>query len=545
MRKLFLLSFFILFIGVSVIAYFFPKMWLAMVVIIPLFLLGVYDIFQKKHTILRNFPVVGHMRYLLEDIGPELHQYFVESDIDGRPFTRLQRAFVYKRAKKTLETHPFGTELNVYEPGYMWMAHSIYPINELEKAPRVRIGGKECTQPYEASLLNVSAMSFGALGERAVRALNRGAKIGGFYQNTGEGGLTRFHLEEGGDLVWQIGTAYFGCRDEDGNFSPEKFQERASKPNVKMIEIKISQGAKPGEGGVLPAEKNTPEIAEIRLIKPYQTVHSPPGHKVFSDAKGLLQFVRQLRELSGGKPVGFKLCLGSRLEFVKICEEMVATGIMPDFITVDGGEGGTGAAPIEFSDNVGMPLFDALVFVIDTLNGYGLKKDIKVIASCKVLTGFDIIKYLCVGADLFNSARAMLFALGCIQAIKCDTNRCPTGITTQDRALQAGLVVSDKAVRVANFHEETVKSAMAMLTAAGLDDVDKLNRSYIYKRLDENRCYSLEHLYPSVEFGSYLKENVSVPGEDTRHHTKGQPEPRTGNVNTQKSDDYPTPHHAD
>lgn len=546
MRKLFLLSFILLFIGIGVISWFFPKMWWSLLVVLPLFILGVYDMIQRKHTIMRNFPVIGHLRYLLESIGPELHQYFVESDIDGTPFDRLQRAFVYKRAKKTLETHPFGTEMDVYEPGYMWMAHSMYPLEELAEPPRIKIGGKECTQPYYASLLNVSAMSFGSLGERAVRALNRGAKAGGYYQNTGEGGLTNYHLEEGGDLVWQIGTAYFGCRDDDGNFAPDKFQERAIKPNVKMIELKLSQGAKPGLGGVLPAIKNTPEIAAIRLIKPYATVHSPPGHTAFADAKGLLEFIRHLRQMSGGKPVGFKLCIGSREEFIKLCQTMLETGLLPDFITVDGGEGGTGAAPIEFSDNVGMPLFDALVFVIDTLNGFGLKKDIRVIASCKVLTGFDIIKNLCIGADLCNSARAMLFSIGCIQALKCDTNRCPTGITTQDAELQAGLDIHSKGIRAANFHEETVKSAMSMLSAAGLSEANKLNRSYIYKRLDENRCYSLEHLYPTVEYGSYLKDGgIYAVGETTRLHTKGQPEPRKGGTNTQKPDDYPQPHNLE
>jgi glutamate synthase domain-containing protein 2 len=542
MRKLFLFSFILLFAGITLIALYYPKMWWSLMVVFPLFLLGIYDIIQHRHTILRNFPIIGHFRYLLESIGPEMRQYFVESDISGRPFTRLQRAFVYKRAKKTLETHPFGTELNVYEPGYMWLAHSMYPKEELSKPPRVKVGGKECTQPYMASILNVSAMSFGSLGERAVRSLNKGAKLGGFYQNTGEGGLTKYHLEEGGDLVWQIGTAYFGARDAEGNFSDEIFARKAVHPNVKMIEIKLSQGAKPGLGGVLPAHKNTVEIAEIRGLIPHTIVHSPPGHKEFADGKGMLLFVQRLRKLSGGKPVGFKLCIGSRQEFIKICEAMVETRIYPDFITVDGGEGGTGAAPIEFSDNVGMPLFDALVFVCDTLNGYGLKKEIKVIASCKVLSGFDIIKNICVGADMCNSARAMLFSIGCIQAIKCDTNRCPTGITTQDKQLQAGLNVEDKSVRAANFHKETVKSAMALLTSAGLDDLGMLNRSYIYKRLDENRCYSLEHLYPSVKYGAYLhNEEIMASGEQERHHVEGQPQPRTGPVDSQKRNDYPSP----
>ncbi|RYD83432.1 MAG: FMN-binding glutamate synthase family protein [Sphingobacteriales bacterium] len=541
MRKLFAIGSILLLVGTTIISLYFPRMWWSLMFFVPLISLGIYDLVQKKHTILRNFPVLGHFRYLLESIGPEIRQYFVESDISGRPFTRLQRNFVYKRAKQQLNTHPFGTELNVYDEGYMWMAHSMYPKEEMEKPQRVMFGGKECTKPYSSSVFNISAMSYGSLGKNAVTALSTGAKLGGFFQNTGEGGLAPYHLDGGGDLVWQIGTGYFGCRTENGDFSDELFQEKSSHPNIKMIEIKLSQGAKPGLGGVLPAEKNTPEIAKIRHLIPHKIVHSPPAHKSFADAPGLLEFVRKLRNLSGGKPVGFKLCIGSRQEFINICEAIISTGIYPDFITVDGGEGGTGAAPIEFSDNVGMPLNDALVFVVDTLRGYNLKKDIRVIASCKVMTGFDIVKNLCIGADACNCARGMLFALGCIQALKCDTNQCPTGITTHRPELQAGLNIADKSVRVANFHKETVKSAMALLTAAGLESTEKLNRTYIYKRVDQYHSFPLEHIFPSVEEGEFLKkkDNVAAKGEQERYNLEGQPERRQP-VDPQKNgDDYP------
>lgn len=540
MRKIFTISALLLIVSLSFITYYYPIAGWGFVIIIPLAALGCYDVFQKRHAILRNFPIVGHFRYIFESFGPEIRQYFVEANTEGRPFTRLQRNFIYKRAKRTLETHPFGTELNVYDPGYFWMAHSMYPQEEMKEAPQVKFGGKECTKPYNASIFNVSAMSYGALGKNAVSALSRGAKLGNFYVNTGEGGVSPYHLHEGGDLVWQIGTAYFGCRDEKGDFSEAAFHEQAVHPQIKMIEIKLSQGAKPGLGGLLPAKKNTPEIAAIRGIKPNLMVHSPPAHKAFSDAVGLLHFVRKLRRLSGGKPVGFKLCIGSRQEFINICKAMVETGIRPDFITVDGGEGGTGAAPIEFSDSVGMPLNDALVFVCDTLRGYGLKKDLRVIASCKVLTGFDIIRMLCIGADICNGARSMLFAIGCIQALQCDSNNCPTGITTQRPELQKGLVVSDKAVRLYNYHKETVRSAMSLLTAAGLDDLRKLNRSYIYKRIDQHNSFSLDHLFPTVEYGVYIKDKTEMEAKGERHRHHNRPKPRKTIVDPQKeTNTYP------
>jgi glutamate synthase domain-containing protein 2 len=453
------------------------------VLVALLVMLGFYDLFQKKHAILRNFPVIGHMRYLLEMIGPELHQYFVESDTDGKPIDRNQRTYVYERAKEQTQTHPFGTQLNVYTDNYKWMQHSIYPAQKLEMPPRVIIGGEDCQQPYSASLFNISAMSFGALSKNAIEALNLGAKAGNFFHNTGEGGISKYHLK-GGDLVWEIGTGYFGCRDEEGNFDAEKFKEKANWEQVKMIEIKISQGAKPGHGGVLPASKNNEEIAEIRGVQPHTEILSPPSHSAFGNAEGLVHFVKQLRALSNGKPVGFKLAIGSKEEFIELCEKIVETGVKPDFITVDGAEGGTGAAPIDFSNNVGMPWEHALIFVVDTLAEYKLKKEIKVITATKIFTAFDIFKALCIGADVCNSARGMMLALGCIQSLKCNTNECPTGVTTNNPKFVRGLVVSEKWKRVSNYHKNILKDFLELMAAAGCDSLEEMNRSLIYKKAD-------------------------------------------------------------
>lgn len=446
-------------------------------------LIGLYDLIQKKHTILRNYPLIGHMRYLLEMIGPEIHQYFVESDTDGKPIDKNHRSYIYERAKEQSQTHPFGTELDISDDNYEWMQHSIYPARKMESPPRVVIGGKDCSQPYSASLFNISAMSYGALSKNAIQALNLGAKAGNFYHDTGEGGISEYHLQ-GGDLVWEIGTGYFGCRTADGNFDPRKFEEKANWEQVKMIEIKISQGAKPGHGGVLPAAKNNEEIAEIRGVKPHTDVLSPPGHSAFNDATGLLHYIAQLRKLSNGKPVGFKLAIGSKQEFTEICEKMVQTGIKPDFITVDGAEGGTGAAPIDFSNYVGMPWEDALVFVVDTLNGYNLKKEIKVITATKIFTAFDIFKALCLGADVCNSARGMMLALGCIQALKCNTNECPTGVATNNPKFVRGLVVSDKWKRVRNYHKNILEDFLELLAASGCKSLEEINRSLIYKKVN-------------------------------------------------------------
>ncbi|MCS6159183.1 FMN-binding glutamate synthase family protein [Shewanella baltica] len=449
-----------------------------------LVLLGLYDLFQTKHSILRNFPVIGHMRYLLEMIGPELHQYFVESDTDGKPINKNHRNYIYERAKEQNQTRPFGTQLDVYDDNYKWMQHSIYPAKKMDTPPRVIIGGKDCQQPYSASLFNISAMSFGALSKNAIQALNLGAKAGDFFHDTGEGGISEYHLQ-GGDLVWEIGTGYFGCRTENGCFDAEKFKQKANWEQVKMIEIKLSQGAKPGHGGVLPAAKNNQEIAEIRGVQPNTDVLSPPGHSAFSDAEGLLQFVEQLRVLSNGKPVGFKLAIGSKQEFIEICEKMLETGIKPDFITVDGAEGGTGAAPIDFSNYVGMPWEDALIFAVDTLNTYKLKKDIKVITATKIFTAFDLFKALCIGADVCNSARGMMLALGCVQSLKCNTNECPTGVTTNNPTLVRGLVVAEKWKRVRNYHQHMLDDFLALLAASGCHSLDEMNRNLIYRKVDK------------------------------------------------------------
>lgn len=445
-------------------------------------IIGLYDVLQKEHTILRNFPIVGHFRYLLEGIGPEIRQYFVEADTEGKPLDRNQRTYIYSRAKLDNRSHPFGTEHDLQKEGMEWVKHSIYPAKMPTEIPRVLIGGPDCKQPYSASLLNVSAMSFGSLSKNAIKALNLGAKAGNFYHNTGEGSISDYH-KLGGDIVYQIGTGYFGCRADDGTFSESKFKESASIPQVKMIEIKLSQGAKPGHGGILPASKNNEEIARIRGVVPHTMVLSPPGHSAFNSAKGLLEFVQKLRNLSEGKPVGFKLCVGSREEFEDICIAMVETGIKPDFITVDGAEGGTGAAPITFSDHVGMPWENALIFVVDTLNKHNLKKDIKIITSSKIIDGFDILKALCLGADLCNSARAMMLALGCIQALECHENTCPTGVATNNERLMRGLVVQDKWERVKNYQKEAVHDFLELMTAAGCSDLSQLNRSLIYRQV--------------------------------------------------------------
>jgi glutamate synthase domain-containing protein 2 len=506
MRKLFIISSVALVIILAEWAMVWrPALW-AFVVIGPLLLLGVYDLIQTKHSINRNFPVFGHFRFMLERIRPEIYQYFIESDTDGTPFNRLNRSVIYQRAKKVDDTRPFGTELDVYESGYEWLNHSIAAIDhkELNNSPRVLVGGPACAHPYSASVFNISAMSFGSLSENAILALNGGARMGNFAHNTGEGGLSEYHLEPGGDIIWQIGTGYFSCRHKDGSFSYEAFAERAILPQVKMIEIKLSQGAKPGHGGILPAAKVTPEIARIRLVEMGEDVVSPPAHKAFSTPLELMTFIRKLRELSGGKPVGFKLCVGHKSEFLAICKAMIKTETYPDFITVDGGEGGTGAAPLEFSNSVGMPLREALAFVNDALTGFDLKQHIKIIASGKVATGFDLVKNFALGADMCNSARGMMFALGCIQALECNNNTCPTGVATQDKGLMRGLVVGDKKVRVANFHRETVASAMQMIGAAGLKQPGDLHRAYIYRRISHSQIQTYSELFPYIPKGSLL-----------------------------------------
>lgn len=476
------------------------------IVLGPIVVLGLWDMTQKKQAIRRNFPVLGRMRYLLELIRPELYQYFVESDTEGVPFDREHRSLIYQRAKNARDTTPFGTKMDVYAPGYEWVNHSLQAKHVEASNMRVTVGGPDCKQPYSCSLLNISAMSFGSLSMNAILAFSRGAKLGGFAHNTGEGGLSPYHLEGGGDLIWQIGTGYFSCRDEHGKFSAAKFAERSVLPNVKMIEIKLSQGAKPGHGGILPAAKVTAEIAEIRGVPMGKDVLSPPTHSAFSTPIGLLEFVKQLRDLSGGKPIGFKLCVGRRREFLAICKAMVKTGITPDFITVDGGEGGTGAAPLEFSNHIGAPLTEGLIFVHNALVGYSLRKRIKILASGKVSSGFFMLKRLAIGADVIMSARSMMMAIGCIQALKCNSNHCPVGVATQDKHLMAGLDPTDKSVRVASYHKQTIHSLAEMLGALGLDSAQELRPWHLMHRLSANETRHYGELYHFLNDGDLLRE---------------------------------------
>lgn len=506
MRKIFVISSVVITALILLWAYFKIDALFAFVIVGPLIYLGIADMVQSKQSIKRNFPLLGRLRYVFEDMRPKIQQYFVESDTDGSPINRNERSVIYQRAKKQIDTIPFGTQLNVYAEGYEWMTHSIAPLDHhtIDPHPRVVFGGSKCKQPYAASVLNISAMSFGSLSGNAVEALNAGARIGKFAHNTGEGGISPHHTRNGGDLIWQIGTGYFGARNEAGNFSDEAFRKNAIRPEVKMIEIKLSQGAKPGHGGILPAKKNTPEIAAIRLVKPGTTVYSPPFHSAFTTPIELIQFVEKLRDLSGGKPTGFKLCIGKKSEFLGICKAMVQLNSYPDFITIDGGEGGTGAAPPEFSNFVGMPFLDALAFADDALRGFGIRDQLKIIGSGKVLTGFHMVRAMALGADTCNSARAMMMALGCIQALECNRNTCPTGVATQNPILANGLVIDDKKVRVANFHKHTVDSFVELMAAAGIGHPDKIDRSHVYRRVFMNMVKTYEEIYPQVPEGSLL-----------------------------------------
>jgi len=482
-----------------------PMYW-ALLIFVPIIILGYHDMFQTKRAIMRNYPVLGRGRYVMEILRPGIYQYFIESDTNGTPINRQFRSIVYARSKQELASNPFGTQINVYDEGYEWMNHSIGAIDhhELNNNPRVIIGGPDCRHPYAASLLNVSAMSFGSLSSAAIEALNGGAKIGGFAHNTGEGGISPYHKKQGGDLIYQIGTGYFGCRNKEGGFDAEFYKERVANPSVKMIELKLSQGAKPGHGGILPGKKNTKEIAKIRNVNPGETVLSPPYHKEFNTPIGLLNFIKKLRDLSGGKPIGFKLCVGHRNEFLAICKAMIKTGIKPDFIAVDGAEGGTGAAPLEFSNSVGTPFKEGLAFVHDSLVGFDLKKDITIIAAGKIITGFHVVKALALGADVCYSARAMMLALGCIQALECNTNHCPTGVATQDKELVAGLNVNNKKQRVANYHRETINSLIELMAAGGIRDPKDIGRHQIYRRNNINEISSLAQIYPVMKLGALL-----------------------------------------
>jgi len=491
---------------VALVWLFWPPVLWSLVVLGPLFLVGLRDALQTKRTVLRNFPLIGHGRYAVEGIRPEIQQYLIESNLDAYPVEREFRSLVYQRAKNELETRPFGTQRDVYRIGYEFAAHSLAPVEQLDAEPRVEFGGPDCKLKYAASHLNVSAMSFGSISSNAILALNGGAKKGGFAHNTGEGGLSKYHLEPGGDLIWQIGTGYFGCRAKNGGFDPDRYRETAGREQVRMIELKLSQGAKPGHGGILPAAKVTPEIAEARGLPEYEDALSPPWHTEFSTPAEMIEFVARLRELSGGKPVGVKLCVGRRGDFLAMCKAMREVGTAPDFVTVDGGEGGTGAAPLEFSNSLGTPGRDGLVFVHNALTGAGLRDRVRVIYSGKVLTGFHMIRAFALGADTCNSARAMMFALGCIQALRCNNNTCPTGITTQNPALVRGLHVPDKTERVYRFQRATIHAMLEMLAAMGLKAPADVEPEHVNRRIDDLNSRSLAELYDFVADGLFLAD---------------------------------------
>ena len=481
-----------------------PGWWWGAGVFTLLALSGTWDLLQTRSTLRRNYPLLANFRYFLESIGPEIRQYFVQSDTQEAPFSRQQRALVYQRAKHVSDVVPFGTEQDVYGMDYEWINHSLAPTEIASHDFRVRIG-ENTAQPYDASVFNISAMSFGALSANAIRSLNAGAKRGGFYHDTGEGSISPYHREGGGDLVWEIGSGYFGCRDEEGRFNEERFVANAGDPQVKMIEIKLSQGAKPGHGGVLPAAKVSPEIAATRGVRIGVDCVSPARHTAFSTPAGLLEFVARLRELSGGKPTGFKLAIGHPWEWFGVAKAMRETGILPDFIVVDGAEGGTGAAPAEFVDHIGVPMHEALMLVHNTLVGLDLRDRIRIGGAGKITSAFDIARTLAMGADWCNAARGYMFALGCIQSLSCHTDRCPTGIATQDPARWRKLDTGDKTARVHQFHENTLKALRDLLCAAGLNHPSELGPEHIVRRVSPIEVRSLAALYRFLEPGELLK----------------------------------------
>jgi len=465
--------------------------------------LGIRDTRQTRHSVLRNYPVIGHLRFLLEFIRPEIRQYFIEGDNEAAPFSRQQRSLVYQRAKGEQDKRPFGTQMDVGALGYEWINHSLVPTHLPSHDFRVLIGEGRA-QPYSASVFNISAMSFGALSANAILALNQGAKLGGFAHDTGEGSISQYHRQHGGDLIWEIGSGYFGCRAPDGSFDPDKFFENARDPQVKMIELKLSQGAKPGHGGVLPGPKVTPEIAAARGVTVWEDCLSPARHSAFSTPVEMMQFIDTLRRVAGGKPVGFKLCIGHPWEWFAIAKAMLATGITPDFIVVDGAEGGTGAAPLEFTDHVGAPLQEGLLLVHNTLVGLNLRDKIKLGCAGKVVSAFDIARMMALGADWCNAARGFMFALGCIQAQSCHTGHCPTGVTTQDAVRQKALHVPAKSERVYQYHENTLKALKELVQAAGLSHPGDVTASHIVRRTSDHEVKLLANLLPFVRPGSLL-----------------------------------------
>ncbi len=473
--------------------------WLLAAVAGALTAVGVRDLTQTRQAIRRNYPILAHLRFFLEEVRPEIRQYLLESDTEAQPFSRNQRSIVYQRAKGVVDKRPFGTQLDVYAPDYEWINHSMAPAEIDSHDFRILVGSGQCTQPYSASVFNISAMSYGALSPNAILALNDAARRGRFFHDTGEGSISRFHREPGGDIVWEIGSGYFGCRNPDGSFNEERFAASATSPQVKMIEIKLSQGAKPGHGGVLPGAKVTAEIAAARGVSQGEDCISPARHSAFSTPIGLLQFVARLRELSGGKPVGFKLAIGHPWEWFGIAKAILETGITPDFIVVDGGEGGTGAAPLEFTDHVGAPLQEALMLVHNTLVGIGKRGEIHLGASGKIVTAFDLARTFALGADWGNSARGFMMALGCIQAQSCHTGKCPTGVTTQDPGRYQALVVPDKATRVLQFHQNTLKALKELIAAAGLTHPDQVGPEHVIRRISSTEVRSIAALYHWVQ----------------------------------------------
>ena len=474
-------------------------------------LVGLTDLFQSQHTLWRNFPLLGRMRWIAETLRPFFRSYIVESETEGRPFNHEERAMAYRRAKNVSSVEPFGSHLDIERPPYEWLAHSIKAAHPEETDPRVMIGAPGTAQPYSASVLNISAMSFGSLGAHAIEALNRGAAKGGFFHDSGEGGISRYHRAGGGDLVWELGSGYFGCRAQDGGFDPVQFEETAQIDQVKMIEIKLSQGAKPGHGGVLPGSKVTPEIAEARGIPVGETCYSPAHHTAFNCPKSMLDFIDELRERSGGKPVGFKLCIGNRWEFLAICKAMLETGQRADFIVIDGAEGGTGAAPAEFLDHVGTPLRQGLVFARNALVGTGLKSEIKLGVSGKQISAFNMAASMALGADWVNMARGFMFSLGCIQSLHCHNNTCPTGIATSDPGRQRGLVVSDKAERVYHFHKNTIAALMEVVGAAGCAHPSELAPHHIIHRVTEDTAVPADLAYDLVAGNALLETPDTTP----------------------------------
>tara|TARA_R110002124_G_scaffold184888_3_gene352321 strand:+ start:140 stop:1786 length:1647 start_codon:yes stop_codon:yes gene_type:complete len=468
-------------------------------VTIPLFATALLDFVQTRHSLRRNYPLIARFRWLFEDLRPYLRSYIVESDLDGRPFNKDERALAYARSKNEISTHPFGTELDVYSDEYEWLSHSIVPNDAVPEELRIMIGGPQCTKPYSAAILNISAMSFGSLGGNAIEALNMGAKKGGFYHDTGEGSYSKYHAKHGGDIVWELGSGYFGCRDADGHFDDEKFRATATLDQIKMIEIKLSQGAKPGHGGVLPGTKVTKEIAETRGVPAGENCISPVAHSAFSTPLEMLAWAARLREMSGGKPVGIKLCVGQPHEVFAIIKAMLESNILLDFIVVDGAEGGTGAAPVELSNRVGMPLREGLILVRNALVGAGLKDRIRLGAAGKVVSGAGLAINMAVGADWCNAARAFMFSLGCVQSMKCHTGDCPTGVATQDPFRQRGLVIGDKAERVYQFQKQTVSALRDIVVAMGLENPWQIRPHHLHERLNSAKSSSIDYIYPFLE----------------------------------------------